>query len=136
MGSSVMESFPLRQISKAWPGLKSLRKNFYSKLFQNEIVDNEEKHDYIKNHLVVVRSFREKTSDVSWIMRPSHFIMKRAGSVTDGLVSFQEQMIPNAKYEEKVMEMDHSDLFTSGILSGMTSDFRKNMMVSLINGSF
>lgn len=136
MGSSMMNSFPVRQISKAWPGLKSLNKNFYADFFQAEIVGNKEKHEYIQNHMVVVRSYRSRSRDVSWIIRPSHFLMKRTGTVTDGLVSFEDQVIPNAKYEEQVMEMDHSDLFTSGILSGMTSEFRKNLMVDLINSSF
>lgn len=136
MGSAMMGSFPIRQMSKAWPGLKSLNKDFYTEFFQTEIVNNEEKHEYIQNHLLVVRSYRARSRDVSWIIRPSHFVMKRTGTVTDGLVSFEEQVIPNAKYKEQVMEMDHSDLFTSGILSGMSADFRKNMMVDLINSSF
>jgi hypothetical protein len=51
-------------------------------------------------------------------------------------VSFEEQVIPNAEYKEQAMEMDHSDFFTSGILSSMTADSREKMMINLINSSF
>lgn len=135
-GSSMMNSLPLSGLGRAWPGLKSLTKNFYSDFFQTELVGHEERHEYIKKHLLVVRSYRSRSRDVSWIIRPSHFIMKRAGGeVTDGLVSYEEQMIPNAEYEEKVLEMDHSDLFTSGILSSKSTEFRKTLMKDLINSS-
>ena len=136
MGSTMMGSLPLRQVSRVWPGLNSLNKNFYTDFFQNEIVNNEEKHNYIKDHLLVVRGYRKRSRDVAWIIRPSHFVMKRTGTMTDGLVSYEEQVIPNAQYKEQSMEMDHSDLFTSGLLSNMTADFRKKMMVDLINSSF
>lgn len=135
-GSTMMGSLPLKQVSKIWPGLNSLNKDFYTEFFQDEIVNNEEKHSYIKNHLIVVRGYRKRSRDVSWIIRPSHFVMKRTGTMTDGLVSYEEQVIPNAEYKEHSMEMDHSDMFTSGLLSGMTADFRKKMMVDLINSSF
>lgn len=134
-GSSMMNTFPLKQATKAWPGLKSLSQNFYSDFFQEELVKNEEKHEYIKKHLLVIRSYRSRSRDVSWIIRPSHFIMKRTGNLGDGLVNYEEQIIPNAEYEEKVMEMDHSDLFTSGILSNMSSEFRKGLMHDLVNSS-
>lgn len=62
----MLAKLPLKQVSKIWRGLNSLKKDFYTDFFQNEIVNNEEKHNYIKNHLIVVRGYRKRSRDVGW----------------------------------------------------------------------
>jgi hypothetical protein len=61
--------------------------------------------------------------------------MKRAGAHSDGLLTLDEQTISRAPYRELVLEMDHSDLFTSSRLSTEDSSFRRGLMVTLINSS-
>lgn len=61
--------------------------------------------------------------------------MKRTGNANDGLLKYSEQVIPSAEYEEMVLEMDHSDLFTSKRLSRNRTWFRRDMMVNLINST-
>lgn len=134
-GSETLEMPVLNPLLKAWPGLNSLRKNFYSDLFEKEIVSNPERHAYIKSRLLVIKAFKRRSRDVTWILRPVHFVMKRTGNKSDGLLKLSEQEISKAEYAEVVMEMDHSDLFTSTRLSNKDNQFRKTMMVSLINGS-
>ena len=76
-----------------------------------------------------------RSRDVSWIIRPTHFIFKRSGAQSDGLLKLSEQVLPFAQYTEIMLEMDHSDLFTSRRLSKQDREFRKNLMVNLINMS-
>lgn len=134
-GSETLDMPVLNPLLKAWPGLNSLRKDYYSELFQKELVGNPERHAYIKNRLLVIKAFKRNSRDVSWILRPVHFVMKRTGNKSDGLLKLSEQEIEKAEYAEVVMEMDHSDLFTSTRLSKKDNQFRKTMMISLINGS-
>lgn len=83
----------------------------------------------------MIRTFKTRSRDVSWIIRPTHFIFKRSGSQSDGLLKLSEQVLPFAQYTDIILEMDHSDLFTSRRLSKQDRDFRKNLMVNLINTS-
>ena len=76
-----------------------------------------------------------RSRDVSWVIRPIHFIFKRTGSQSDGLLKLSEQVLPFAQYTDIMLEMDHSDLFTSHRLSNQDCEFRKNLMVNLINMS-
>jgi hypothetical protein len=134
-GSETLEIPVLNPLLKAWPGLNSLRKNFYSELFQEELVNNPERHAYMKERLLVIKAYKRNSRDVTWILRPVHFVMKRTGNKSDGLLKLSEQEIEGAQYSEVVMEMDHSDLFTSTKLSKKNNEFRKTMMISLINSS-
>jgi hypothetical protein len=134
-GSEFLNTFMLRPLLRAWPGLNSLRKNFYTEFFQEELVDKEERHKFLKEKVLVIRSFMNRSSDVSWVIRPIHFIFKRAGSQSDGLLKLSEQTLPFAQYTDMILEMDHSDLFTSRRLSNKDQHFRKNLMVNLINMS-
>lgn len=132
-GSSVLDGFLLKQICRTWPGLKSLSKNAYSKKLSLELLGDADKHAYLEKHLLVIKAYSPRSRDVSWIIRPSHFIMKRTGKPNDGLVELNDQVLPEAKFRELEMEMDHSDLFTSKRLSSKGSEFRLNLMVKIIN---
>ncbi len=132
-GSEVLNHSFFKPILKAWPGLNSLRKNFYTQLFQEELVGKEDRHTFLKEKVCVIRAFKDRSRDVSWVIRPTHFILKRTGSQSDGLLKLSEQVLPFAQYKEIVIEMDHSDLFTSSRLSKQDQLFRKNLMVNLIN---
>lgn len=134
-GSEVLNTSIFKPLLRAWPGLNSLRKNFYTDLFQEELVEREDRHKFLKEKVLVVRTFKPRSRDVSWVIRPIHFIFKRTGSKSDGLLKLSEQVLPFAEYTDMILEMDHSDLFTSHRLSNLDDDFRKNLMVNLINMS-
>lgn len=135
-GSSIFEKYDfLKPINTYWPGLKCLEANHYSELFAEQLIPNQELQKYMRDKLLVIRAYKSHSREVSWIIRPSHFVMKRTGFENDGLVKLKDQMIPFAEYKEIVMEMDHSDLFTSSLLSNRDNEFRKKMMVQLINWS-
>ncbi|MBA2403467.1 MAG: hypothetical protein H0V66_01740, partial [Bdellovibrionales bacterium] len=133
-GSSVFEKYDfLKHANPIWPGLKCLEANHYSDLFAEKLIPNPEAQDYMRHHLLVIRGFKANSRNVSWIIRPSHFVMKRTGSHNDGLVKLKDQIIPFAEYREIVMDMDHSDMFTSTLLSTRSDDYRKKVMSDLIN---
>jgi hypothetical protein len=134
-GAEILNTSILKPLLMAWPGLNSLRKNFYTELFQEELVGKEDRHSFLKQKVLVIRTFKTRSRDVSWIIRPTHFIFKRSGSQSDGLLKLSEQVLPFAQYTDIILEMDHSDLFTSRRLSKQDRDFRKNLMVNLINMS-
>ena len=133
-GSSVFEKYDfLKHANPFWPGLKCLESNHYSELFSEKLVSNKHAQDYMRDHLLVIRGFKADSRNVSWIIRPSHFVMKRTGHFNDGLVKLKDQIIPFAEYKEIVMDMDHSDMFTSTLLSNRSDDYRKKVMSDLIN---
>jgi hypothetical protein len=134
-GSEVLNTSIFQPLLKAWPGLNSLRKDFYTDLFQEELIEKEDRHKFLKEKLLVIRTFMPRSRDVSWVIRPIHFIFKRTGSQSDGLLKLSEQVLPFAQYTDIMLEMDHSDLFTSHRLSNQDCEFRKNLMVNLINMS-
>lgn len=134
-GAEILDTSILKPLLKVWPGLNSLRKDFYAELFQKELVDKEDRHNFLKEKVLVIRTFKTRSRDVSWIIRPTHFIFKRSGSQSDGLLKLSEQVLPFAQYTDMVLEMDHSDLFTCRLLSKKDREFRKNLMVNLINMS-
>ena len=133
-GSSIFEKYDfLKHINPYWPGLKCLEANYYSELFEKKLVPNQAAQSYMKENLLVIRGYKAKSRDVSWIIRPSHFMMKRTGHLNDGLVKLKDQMIPFAEYREIVMDMDHSDLFTSTFLSNRDDNYRKKVLSDLVN---
>ena len=133
-GSSVFEKYDfLKHVNPIWPGLKCLQANHYSDLFAEKLIPNKEAQNYMRDHLLVIRGFKENSRNVSWIIRPSHFVMKRTGNHSDGLVKLKDQVIPFAEYKEIIMDMDHSDLFTSTLLSNRSDEYRKKIMGDLIN---
>lgn len=133
-GSSVFEKYDfLKHANPYWPGLKCLEANHYSELFAEKLVTNDEAQSYMRENLLVIRGYKANTRNVSWIIRPSHFVMKRTGHYNDGLVKLKDQVIPFAEYKEIVMDMDHSDMFTSTLLSTRSDDYRKKLMSDLIN---
>jgi hypothetical protein len=135
-GSSVFERYNfLKHLNPYWPGLKCLEPEHYSDHFADNLINNSEFQSYLKKSFLVVRAYKSSSRDVSWIIRPSHFVMKRLGHDNDGLVKLRDQRIPFADYKEVVMEMDHSDLFTSSLLSNRDDQYRKEVMVQLINFS-
>jgi hypothetical protein len=98
-------------------------------------VAHPERSAFLRDRVTVVRTYKAKSRDVAWVIRPVHFVMKRTGLRSDGLLTLDEQTISRAPYRELVLEMDHSDLFTSSRLSREDSEFRKSLMVTLINSS-
>jgi hypothetical protein len=134
-GSDVLDTKLLQPLLKAWPGLNSLRKDFYTELFRDKLVAKEERNRFLKEKVLVIRSFKTRSQDVSWVIRPIHFLFKKTGSENDGVLKLSEQVLPFAKYTDMVLEMDHSDLFTSHKLSNESREFRKSLMVKLINMS-
>ncbi len=131
-GSSLFEELSfLSPLGSVWPGLKSLKKNFYSEILFKEFTSNVEIQDYIKNNLLVVKGYKEK--NVSWIIKPSHRFLRQKGRASDGLVILEDQVIPFSNYKEIIMEIDHSDLFTSTLLSNQSTKFRERIMKDLIN---
>lgn len=134
-GSDVLDTKLLQPLLKAWPGLNSLRKDFYRELFRDELVAKEERQRFFQEKVLVIRSFKTRSQDVSWVIRPIHFFLKKTGSENDGVLKLSEQVLPFAKSTDMVLEMDHSDLFTSHRLSNKGHEFRKSLMVKLINMS-
>jgi hypothetical protein len=133
-GSSVFEKYNfLKHANPFWPGLKCLEHKHYSDLFTEKLVSNKDAQDYMRDNLLVIRGFKADSRNVSWIIRPSHFLMKRTGHHNDGLVKLKDQIIPFAEYKEIVMDMDHSDMFTSTLLSTRGDDYRQKVMSDLIN---
>lgn len=133
-GSSVFEKYDfLKHASPIWPGLKCLEANHYTQLFSEKLITNADAQAYMREHLLVIRGFKSSSRTVSWIIRPSHFVMNRTGHHNDGLVKLRDQIIPFAEYKEIVMDIDHSDLFTSTLLSNRSDDYRKKVMSDLIN---
>lgn len=136
LGSKLLKSGAVKKVSTIWPGLKSLTEGHYRSFYEEKIAANAAINQYLKERLLVVKGSSTRSRDVAWIIRPSHFLMKRfSGAKNDGLVGLQEQTIPNVEYAETQLEMDHSDLFTAGILSGKDNAFRTNVMRDLINSS-
>lgn len=133
-GSAVAHHFPFKFASEFWPGLKCLHKSYYSEILDNHFVKNTANHDFLKKRVVVVRGYKEFSREVSWVIMPSHFILRRKGP-NDGLVHFEDQQIPEAQYRELVLELDHADLFTSRRLSKKSNDFKRGLMAKLINWS-
>lgn len=134
-GSDVLDNPVFSPLLKAWPGLRSLKKDFYTDHLQKGLVENKEHHQFLKERVLVIKTYKRLSRDVSWIIRPVHFVMKRSGAKSDGLLKLNEQVLPFAEYSEITMELDHSDLFTSERLSKKNKEFRKDMMVQLINAS-
>jgi hypothetical protein len=134
-GSDVLNNSIFKPLLKAWPGLNSLRKDFYTKIFQEGIIEKEYCQNFLREKVLVIRTFMPRSRDVSWVIRPIHFIFKRAGSKSDGLLKLSEQVLPFAEYKDMILEMDHSDFFTSQRLSNQNCNFRKKLMVNLINMS-
>ncbi len=134
-GSEVLEAPILKPLLKAWPGLASLTKDCYTEFFQRELVAVPERSAFLRDRVTVIRTFKARSRDVAWAIRPFHYVMKRAGARSDGLLTLDEQTISRAPYRELVLEMDHSDLFTSSRLSTEDSAFRRSLMVTLINSS-
>jgi hypothetical protein len=133
-GSSIFEKYNFLKLAYPfWPGLRCLSENFYTKLYFEKIPSDSTLQAYLNNHLIVIKAYKTNSKDVSWIIRPSHLIMKKAGHQNDGLVKLKDQILPHAIYHELNLEMDHSDLFTSKLLSRRSDEFRKNVMVDLIN---
>jgi hypothetical protein len=133
-GSSVFEKYDfLKHANQYWPGLKCLEANHYSEIFAEKLITNNQAQKYMRDHLLVIRGFKANSRNVSWIIRPSHFFMKRTGHFNDGLVKLRDQVIPFAEYKEIVMDMDHSDMFTSSLLSNRSDEYRKKVMSDLIN---
>lgn len=131
-GASVTDFVGMKQLSYLWPGLFCLKKNYYTEKLENDLVNDQENHAYLQKHVLVIRGHHPYQSDVSWIIRPSHFFLKNAGA-SDGLVHLADQAIPEAKYHQITLEMDHSDLFTSNLLSNKSNHFRRELMAKLIN---
>lgn len=132
-GSVYLENKFLRPVLKIWPGLRSLRHHEYTDVFVDDLVYHDDRSTYLRDRLLVIRAYKSRSRDVSWILKPTHFLMRRRGDMSDGLVPFDDQDLPFADYEELILEMDHSDLFTSTRLSNRDSDFRRKLMVDLIN---
>jgi hypothetical protein len=133
-GSSIFEKYDfLKHANPIWPGLKCLEANHHTELFAEKLIPNVAAQDYMRDHFLVIRGYKSNTRNVSWIIRPSHFFMKRTGHFNDGLVKLRDQIIPFAEYKEIVMDMDHSDMFTSTLLSTRSDDYRKKIMSDLIN---
>jgi hypothetical protein len=133
-GSSVVGKLNfLKYANPLWPGLKCLEANHYSEMFAEKLITNPEAQSYMRDHLLVIRGHKSRSRNVSWIIRPSHFMLKRSGHSSDGLVTLKDQIIPFAEYQEVVMDIDHSDIFTSTLLSNRNDDFRKEIMSNLIN---
>lgn len=130
-GSALLDNFALRPFMKVWPGLDCLKKNYYTEYFEKEV--NSHLEEYIKNKLLVIKGHHPRPKEVSWIIRTPHFLMKKLGLENDGLVALNEQKLPWDNYKEMTLEIDHSDLFTSERLSGKKTEFRKKMMIELIN---
>lgn len=133
-GSSMLKSNKVKLASKIWPGLECLTHGFYGENLAKIVEDPEISH-YLKKQFIIVKGYQPRSRDVTWVIRASHFYMKTRGGRSDGLVDFSDQSIPNIICEERVLEMDHSDLFTAGILSRRDSDFRKSTMIELINST-
>jgi hypothetical protein len=130
-GSALLDNFAIRPFMKIWPGLECLKKDYYLEYFEKKVNSDLEK--YINNKLLVIKGHHPRPQEVSWIIRTPHYLMKKLGLENDGLVALNEQKLPWHNYKEMTLEIDHSDLFTSERLSGKKTEFRRKMMIELIN---
>lgn len=134
LGSSLMEeSLISGPLEIFWPGLKCLTKSHYASCYESHLTNNQEILSYLKERLLVVKGHKEFSKEVSWIIKPSHYLMKLKGLKSDGLVVLCDQTLPMAEYKEILMDMDHSDLFTSTLLSKKSKEFRRETMKTLID---
>ncbi len=133
-GSTIFENIKLmRMLGTFWPGLACLDLNFYSEYLNRNFKYNKELQLYLNNNLLVIRGFGSSNSSISWIIRGSHYIMKRKGKVGDGLVAIKDQILPGINHHEVNMEIDHSDLFTSTRISKKSDDFRSIVMKCMLS---
>lgn len=115
------------------PGVKCLDRDYYTDLISEQIMTDKETRDFIQDHFLVIRSYKTNPAEVSWILKLSYLSMAKSNQYSDGLVTNRDQIIPYAKYREITLDIDHSDLFTSPLLSTKSNTFRTEYMVTLID---
>lgn len=126
-----MAAFILKGINQALPGLNSLRPQYYDKIVQT-IYSNKLVLDFLESRMLVIRGYRSQKNDVSWVIKYSHFLLNFRSKRNDGLLTSQDQILPLVDYTELVLDIDHSDLFTSNLLSNKSNIWREKMMKQLI----
>ncbi len=77
-GSSIFEKYNyLKFAYPLWPGLKCLREDFYTNLYFEKIPTDKSLQGYMAENLIVIKGHQTNSDNVSWIIKPSHSIMKK-----------------------------------------------------------
>ena len=117
-----------------WPGLHCLKKNHYSEAIEN-IFNHSQSDNHIrfsKNSILVIKGAKNKTRDVSWILKSPHSIYHLKNKKSDGLVDIHSQTLANEEYMTSVsLDLDHSDLFCSNKLSNLSDKKREELFLSI-----
>jgi hypothetical protein len=117
-----------------WPGLHCLKKNHYSETIES-IFNHPQSDNHIsfsKNSFLVIKGTKNKTSDVSWILKSPHSLYRLKNKESDGLVDLHSQSLSNEEYMTSVsLEIDHSDLFCSNKLSKLSDKKREELFLSI-----
>jgi hypothetical protein len=106
------------------PGARCLKPQTYTSYLENAIKNDDRLKKFIQKNLLVIKGAKQDNTDVSWIIRLSHKVMDIGGMPNDGLMPIKDQHIPNTKYQEVSLEIDHSDLFNTKLLSNKNPGFR------------
>ncbi len=117
-----------------WPGLHCLKKNHYSDSIES-IFNHQHSDDHIrfsKNSFLVIKGAKNKTRDVSWILKSPHSLYRFKNKKSDGLVDIHSQSLSNEDFMTSVsLEIDHSDLFCSNKLSNLSDKKREELFLSI-----
>jgi thioredoxin-related protein len=117
---------------KVMPGARCLNREYYTEQLEQDINSNEEIKSFVKDNVLVVKSYKETTKKVAWVIKPSHQAMQLHGKDNDGLLTLCDQELPNVTYDEVTLKIDHSDLFTSRLLSNNCNNFRTVFMSRIL----
>lgn len=121
-----------RTSAAVWPGLRSLAKDRYTAHFEELARTRPALVELMRDKVVTVRGFKPQQAHVASILKVSHGVLERCGMRTDGLLALDDQELPGFEVPVVELEMDHSDLFTSSIVSNEGVEFRSQALSQLL----
>lgn len=122
-----------RTTARVWPGLRSLEKDHFTPFFERLARTRPDMVELMRETVISVRGTKSQRENVAWILKASHGLLWRSGSQTDGLLTLGDQELPGFSVPQVELEMDHSDLFTSRLISTEGRSFRTDALTKLLS---
>jgi hypothetical protein len=113
--------------SKLWPGLRSLGRDAVQAMLK-EIPAAQKK--MIEHKMIIVKG--AKPEKIAWILKVSHKKLAKRGVVSDGLLSLDDQELEGYNLSQLTIPMDHSDLFTSKVITRASMQFKTQVLSNLM----
>ena len=119
--------------SKVWPAIRCLRKNAYTSRFERLARTRPDLSRLVEEKVVTVKGAKSEAGRVAWVLKFSYHLLSESGEATDGLLALSDQDMPGFKVRSVTLPMDHSDLFTSKLISNEGPAFKVRALEQLLS---